>query len=237
MTGVPLHEAARIILVFSDVYGMQYGNHKAFCDQLADHLPKTTILLPDLFRGKPILTPCLYKWAILPTIVGNLLFRVNHITADLLDTVWPWIGQQSDAPVSAVGFCLGAWMVAKCLGGWLPTLQCGVGIHPSFRPEQLFGRSEVQVAEAVGAKPFLLLPAGNDVLQSSHPGVQAMARARHVSPDAVVVPFPDMVHGWVTRGDSTLFFMHEHQQRALHLTVDFLKQYSSTIPKEQATLC
>lgn len=225
ITGVPLQEATQIILVFADVYGMQYGNHKAFCDQLADHLPQTTILLPDLFRGSPILTPCLYKWAILPTIVMNLFFRVNHIIADLLDTVWPWIGRQSDAPISAVGFCLGAWLVGKSLGGWFPNLQCGVGIHPSFRPERLFGRSEHELAKTIGSKPYLLLPAGNDTLQPSHLGVQAMAQARQVSSEEVAIPFPDMLHGWVTRGDSTVSSIHENQQRALHVTVVFLQQY------------
>ncbi len=87
VTGVPLNLATRIILVFADLYGMQYGNQKAFCDQLADHLPHTTILLPDLFRGRPILKLCFYRWAMLPPFVKKLFFRVNHITTDLIETV------------------------------------------------------------------------------------------------------------------------------------------------------
>ena len=60
-TGAPLETASKIVVVFSDVYGIDAGRHKIFCDHLAERMTTekqaVAVILPDLHRGVPILQP------------------------------------------------------------------------------------------------------------------------------------------------------------------------------------
>ena len=56
VTGTELNKAKRIVLVFTDVYGIDTGNHKVVADRFGRSLTDTTVIIPDFFRGEPILT-------------------------------------------------------------------------------------------------------------------------------------------------------------------------------------
>jgi dienelactone hydrolase len=138
----------------------------------------------------------------------------------------PWISAQTNGRidcVSCLGFCFGGWVVARALA--LSAFKCGVGIHPSFQLETVHGSTQVAAAENVGSKPILLLPAGNDELKPGHEAVQILAKARGVVQEEVSVEFPTMIHGWVTRGDSTQPDICENQLKALQMTVDFIEKH------------
>ena len=46
------------MIVFTAVYGIDTGHHKVFAERLAERLTtNTTVMIPDLFRGTPILQP------------------------------------------------------------------------------------------------------------------------------------------------------------------------------------
>ena len=56
--------------------------------------------------------------------------------------------------------------------------------------------------------------------------VRAMAEARSVPEKDVSVPFPEMVHGWVTRGDDTKdAAVARDQAEALRLCAEFILQH------------
>ena len=250
MTGTPLPEARRIVLIFTDVFGYKTGNHRVVADRLGSSLESTAVLIPDFFHGNPVLKyEHVISWFsllpqkvrfllfVLPQVFWNCKFRVTDkaITNDLLEAVLPWIRDKltdqnklEDVGISCVGFCFGGWQTAYTLAlanqENLSFFHCGVGIHPSFRIERIHGRTEGDLARQVGTQPLLLLPAGNDELQPrSHEAIQILAHARGVSEEEIAINFPSMIHGWVTRGDPADKEVKKEQERALTLTVEFIE--------------
>lgn len=230
-----------VVVIFSDVYGMETGNHKTFADSLAERLgSKAAVVMPDLFRGNPIMQP----W--FPSLISEMggsvfgapgmLYRIkiNHppevIERDLRYLIVPWlaerVGDQMD--LSCVGFCFGGWVVGRALSMIDLPFKAGVGIHPSFKPELMHLGTEQALAERIGKKPLLLLPAWNDDLKPNNRVVQIMAEARGVPADEVSIEeFNAMRHGWVSRGDSTDTEVAKNQDRALELAANFIMKYSN----------
>ena len=72
-TGAPLATASSVVVVFTDVYGIEAGHHKVFADCLVERFMAPTtasttanateetvaVIIPDLQRGTPILQPWL----------------------------------------------------------------------------------------------------------------------------------------------------------------------------------
>jgi len=224
----------KIICVFSDVFGIESGRHKAFCDSLSERLgsEEVAVWMPDLFRGRPLM----FDWKneimsglfSLPTFLFSLQTRLHsrNIEADLKDVILLAAKQagSNNLMVGTVGFCFGGWVIAKTLA--IDGYAAGVGIHPSFDVERIVGgkSSVANLADNTGTKPILLLPASNDhPMKASSDTVQRMASNRDIDPEAIAVEFPDVIHGWVTRGDRSKAEMRENQDRALNLTVEFFK--------------
>ncbi|RHY63006.1 hypothetical protein DYB34_009059 [Aphanomyces astaci] len=63
----------------------------------------------------------------------------------------------------AVGYCWGAWIVAKCSADSSTELSAGVSFHPSWRVEERYHGegSGAKIAESITV-PQLILTAGND---------------------------------------------------------------------------
>ena len=112
-TTVTTRGVQRVVLVFSDVYGFDSANHWTFADGLAERLNtssaaenrmNTIVLVPDLFRGNPIMQPVLSQW--LPSWLADALdtpwtlYRLKfqnspeRIEKDLIKLILPWIRRQ-----------------------------------------------------------------------------------------------------------------------------------------------
>ena len=57
--GSAISEAEKIVVIFTDVFGVRSGNHRVIADILGKNLAgeKVAVLVPDLFRGNPALQP------------------------------------------------------------------------------------------------------------------------------------------------------------------------------------
>lgn len=98
----------------------------------------------------------------------------------------------------------------------------GVSPHPSTSIEhRVFGRDEGEMLSNV-YMPFLLLPAGNDpdTVKPGHPLVQSLEEKGGKS-----ILFEDMVHGWTTRSDLSNDNIRQQVEKALSLSVDFLRRH------------
>ena len=104
--------------------------------------------------------------------------------------------------VGIVGFCWGAFAVFECCQKE-NSFSVGVSLHPAIYIAEAFGHSPVKLAENITC-PQLLLPAGNDK-ESDKPGGEVVNALQKlpapIGPASKSVEFPDMAHGWVTRGD------------------------------------
>ncbi|KAH9076446.1 hypothetical protein Ae201684P_010390 [Aphanomyces euteiches] len=112
-----------------------------------------------------------------------------------------FISEHGVAKFGAMGYCMGAWIVAKYSATRGNVLLAGISFHPSWVFEHLFHGegSGVKIAEQITV-PQLILTAGNDV-EWIKPGgdVDKILASRGVP--SVLREFPDVLHGWVIRGD------------------------------------
>ena len=228
----------RIIVVFTDVYGINSGNHKVFCDVLQQKMgDDTAVYCPDLFRGSPLMhqfgLPDFINASLggLLSIYWGLLTRCSatNIDADLTQIVEPNVKQSGCELVGCTGFCLGGWVVGRCLALNMgrSMFAAGVGIHPSFQPERFAvgGTSPMDLAKGTQNKPILLLPAKEDFdMKPSSPLVKTMAKRRAKTPDQLSIPF-DLPHGFVARGDFMGPTFKEGQEKVIQLTVDFFQHH------------
>jgi len=240
-------EPKSLVLVFSDVHGVDTGNHKVFCDSLQEKLgADTAVWMPDLFRGYPMAPDVGTKtfWVDLMCRLSIIWAEKTRITvpavkADLKEIIEPNIPPSVDK-IGMVGFCFGAWVIGKSFG-WsnhedkdgeriLPNLNAGVLIHPSWRPEGVVvggSQTKEEMAKACKTKPILLMPGKQDVdFHKSSIIAQHLADQRSLSVDDVVVDFTHMDHGWVSRADSSNDkVLQEAQEQATQKTADFFKQH------------
>merc|ERR1712151_1010785 len=108
-----------------------------------------------------------------------------------------WLKEKGVTSVGALGHCWGVWALSKAAASEVP-LKCGVGPHPSTKVESLaFGGDEKAMLSQV-RMPLLLLPAGNDGATYKPGGEIANILASY---GGSTHDYPDMAHGWTTRGD------------------------------------
>lgn len=135
--------------------------------------------------------------------------------------------------VGAIGFCWGVWAMTKaCAMG--VNFKCGVGFHPSLKFEDVaFGMDQLSLAKlAADRTPLLFCVAGND-LDNLKPPDGEVARiisssSKHNaggSNQPQCVEFPDMMHGWVSRGDTSIERVREDAEKALQMASNFLAHW------------
>jgi len=224
----------KAIIVFSDVFGWQAGNHRLFCDALSKGVgDEVDVFLPDFFRGNNAIQPVswLPEMVALPLAAGGMIWRLKFtytlesvIGGDCARLVVPHLKNLGYEELGCVGFCFGGWAVAQCLAMDSSPFKCGVGIHPSLNVERMHGRKEVDLAKKIGKKPIFFMPAGNDKEEVKPGGsvVKMIATERGVEESEVSKVFNDMVHGWVSRGAKEVA---ERQKEATNDASLFFKKH------------
>jgi dienelactone hydrolase len=227
-----------IIVVFSDVFGIEAGNHKAYCDTLQGLMgDETAVWMPDLFRGKPLLTDWFGSDALticfsfLP-MVYKIIFqvKVSELEQDLSEVLEPNLKATGCELVGCSGFCWGGWVVGHALGlnNGRSMFAMGVGVHPAWKPETLVpgGGTYKALGERTLNKPILFLPAKQDIdFKPDGVIVKQLAQRRAMLPEELSISFEDMDHGFVARGNPKKPGVKEAQEKAVHLVSEFFKKH------------
>ena len=228
------------IIVLQDVYSIRLFHSKstslgripAICDALAGE--GFAVVLPDIFGDNPI------DLAFQPPQEGENWTSQNLFA---IDGVPGWFGkntyeshegeliackeflkgkQLDNLPVGALGFCFGTWLMTKTVVAGSFPFQAMVGCHPATIIESaIHGGDEAELLEAAQPKaPILFLCAGNDsdVFHENKPGRQALEKS-----GGGVIEYPDMVHGWVSRGDTSDEKVKKNMEKAMSEAVEFFK--------------
>lgn len=191
VSGSPMYGTG--VLVMHDVFGPHSGNHKGVCDQLAagGHY----VIMPDFFAGGSI--EPFYKAKKVPDGKTWLKqFNWSHCEKKL-SPVHAHLRESGVKKVGSIGFCWGAWVVAK-LSQDLSKVQACVWAHPSCQvgKELYEGETEHELASSVRAAT-LILPSPQEPEFYSNGELVKIMEGNGVSHDTVC--FNDQVHGWVVR--------------------------------------
>jgi len=202
------------IVVIPDIYSVRVllpevrsGDRiGAICDALSEQ--GYSVVLAGIFRDKP------YDTAILGPEDGDFCKfdafapdgGVAWIKSNSYDKVGPCIKaaaaylkeKEPEKPLGVLGFCYGSWLLSKVSSTGDVDFDCAVGCHPTTILENaVFGRDENAMMDAL-KQPTSFLWAGND--SDSYTGEGACKKAIEKT-GGKVHEFPDMLHGWVSRGD------------------------------------
>lgn len=160
----------------------------------------------------------------------NLFIWINNElnwekTRPRLEKVIQFAKNSGAKKVGMMGFCWSTWATFKVSSELPGLIACGVNCHPSVRLEEwLFKGDQFEMANKVSC-PMALFAAGNDV-DNVKPGgrFEEILKSKHFGNDCVFVEFPDMQHGWVTRGDDTDPVVKRDVEKALQLSLDFFNK-------------
>jgi dienelactone hydrolase len=214
--------AAKGIIVFPDVWGLLHRT-KSICDVFASRIPNCHVILFDPFRGetKDDHVDNLVQW------LSSVPYEPN-VKADVNACIDFLVQEKGVVPnrIGAMGFCWGAWAIAKCSSrdNGIANFTAAVWMHPSTGNERkAFGRDEAEMIKNMTEDlPVLVMPAGNDDDRIKNGGDYAdILKSR----GGQVVEFPDQVHGWTTRGDTSIPQVLRDTEKALQLALNYFQTH------------
>mmetsp|Transcript_6910 Transcript_6910/g.14516 ORF Transcript_6910/g.14516 Transcript_6910/m.14516 type:complete len:282 (+) Transcript_6910:201-1046(+) len=205
------------IIVFPDVWGM-IPRTKSICDTFAQ-CGRHQVLMFDPFRGE---TKADHEddtagWLASVPYRPNVETDIEACLEYLVDAK----GVDRDK-IGVHGFCWGAWAIAKASSSGL-RFKAAVWAHPSTGIERraFGGDEEAMIHNMAISLPVLVMPGSNDDARFKNDGeFSEVIRSR----GGKVVDFPDMIHGWTTRGDTSIPEVRRDTEKALGLALDYFNE-------------
>ena len=124
--------------------------------------------------------------------------------------------------IGMIGFCWGGWAVFHT-AAMSSKIVCGAIPHPSCQLEGMFGGDVMELAKQVKV-PMLMLPAGDDP-KFYLPDGDLIKILQANNSQTVSTPFPEMSHGWVSRGDMSDAGTAEQVKSAVGLMQGWFAQH------------
>jgi len=205
-------EGPNCILWNYDIHGFDGGRTKEICDLVAE--AGFMVVLPDWFRG---------TWQD-PTKPGvkEFLERTTQwgdILGDWENKVKPLVVELGAVTFLTAGTCWGSYPVIRLCS--LPEFHAGASTHPSHtRISAVLGIQERYLLEQVRC-PQLFQPAGNDGPEVKIGGLGAQILGDKLQ----IIEFPDMVHGFLARGDMEKAEVARDVRKAVENIVTFFKAH------------
>lgn len=236
--------SSKAIMVFTDVYGLQ-NRLFAILDKLAKDL-KLYVVAIDSFRGE---TKDKHPDDFLDWTRGHPYeyeeddqnngsgTRTKYPVSKDIGWCFEFLSDKfavDSSNVGAIGFCWGVWAMTKACSMGI-NFNCGVGFHPSLKFEDnAFGMDQLKMARLASERtPLLFCVAGNDLdnLKPPHGEVsKIISSSKHNAEELnkqqpKCVEFPEMLHGWVSRGDTSIEKVRDDAEKALKMASDFLSDW------------
>jgi len=187
--------SSKCIIWCYDIYGFHGGRTRELCDKLADC--GYMVILPDFFRGesREVSSPDLGDW-----LKGQSNWNGQR-RAEWVEKILPYARQHGAETFGAVGTCWGGYMVLRLSS--YGEFKAGAAFHPatSFVADQLMQEQLYEILDEVQC-PQLVLTAGEDSENEKPGGIaDRVWGVMSIGAACELREFPDMSHGWTTRGD------------------------------------
>ena len=200
------------IIAYTDVWGFQSRIH-SLCDYLADN-GNFHVLCVDCFRGETKDDhPDMLAWF--------QSVPYNPVVAKDTELCQEYLRNKLNCDsIGTIGFCWGAWAIGKAFqDGASVFYNAAVAFHPSFKVERFaFGGDDIKLMQGISS-PLLLMPGSNDPDYTKPDSSEFQVLLKHESKS---IEFPDVLHGWMTRGDRTDPKIERAITEALRQALDFL---------------
>jgi len=194
-----------------DIFGFDSGRSRQLCDVFGDE--GYTVIMPDYYRGT-------FQD---PSMPGTAQFikdqtQWSELRRDWEEKVRPYAVETKGAKTfGAIGTCWGSYMTIR-LSTYSEVL-AGVSMHPSHSPIiARLGEDEEEILRKVGNKQ-LMMPARTDS-QNVKPGGLA---DKILGNNLEILEFPEMNHGWTTRGKLTDEKVKRDVKKAISKAIEFFK--------------
>lgn len=206
-------EGGKCVIWNYDIFGFNGGRTKMLCDIIAQN--GFLVVMPDFYRDG--------KFQV-PGEPGTVEFLKEHtqwskLQKDVDDVVLPFAKELGATSFGAIGTCWGSYMVVR--QGSYSEFKAGVSMHPSHSPiSGLLGEEEKDLLTPIKCHQ-LFMPAGND-----HANVKPGGLGAEVLGDKLeILEFPDMAHGWTTRGDVSDDKIRRDVKLAIDEALKFFKKH------------
>lgn len=235
----PLAPSSSAVLMFSDIFGVESGRHKQFCDELA--AKGFLVVCPDFFEGgSPVGQAPQYGFncQLICKFLCTFLFcmgRINRffcqhswdakLRADVFEKVVPWMEAQGARRFASVGFCWGSYGVMKCAVS-PEKFRCGASFHPSTEGIcKATGEDDIQICREVRC-PQLVVACAQEP-DSWRPGGAAQQAADAAVSGNVWQMAEGTRHGYMTRSDVSVQANRDAVANGFQTMVDFFNKHLS----------
>lgn len=218
------------LIIVPDIFGWDSGRTRRIADMLGASLD-AYVVVPKLLSS-PAFEGGTDGDALPPTYdLGTRKEYVEWLKAfdwetkikPNTDKVMDHLVSKGCTKIGGMGFCWGGWCLSH-IAAERPELLVGVIPHPSITLEAgLHGGVVADLIQKVKI-PMLLLPAGNDP-DTYLPGGEILTILTANNAASSSVPFPDMTHGFVSRGDVSVEAVRRDVHKAFSLAEAFLKAH------------
>jgi len=137
--------------------------------------------------------------ALVPGLIGR--YPLSKLDSDLDTHVWPLLKSKGATVFGAVGFCAGT---APVLHLSHSKLHAGAHMHPSHSfLAPLYGTTTTALVEAVKCPQLMYTAGGDNADQKPGGAEEKILRGKAFGEKCEFREFPEMKHGWVSRGEIT----------------------------------
>ena len=201
----------------SDIWGSFSGRHQVVADMFASH--GYNVYMPEF------LCPPYVGEMDIPAIMANIGSQNVELMEQKFVKLLGLLKKQGVEKFVSLGFCWGVWFAFRMAAKY-DCFKAIVGAHPSIALETfVYKGSEVQLAEKICC-PAYLMPASNDMANVKEKGEVIEVLEKRFGADRVgATEFPDMMHGWVVRGDLKDEKVNRDFHKCIALVEDYFKKF------------
>ena len=206
------------IILIHDIYGYSGGRSKLIVDQLANLGYK--VYMPDFFRGETMENG-------LPYLIKKYNWS-KTVKNDLFEKTLKKAKNDGAEKIGLMGFCWGSYVIFnacqekdKEING---IFEFGVNFHPSLGVfDMLEEADKVEMAENLTCPQFMAV-AGNDPDYLRSGGEVFEKLENKFKGDFEMWDFPEMKHGFVSRGDVAVCSVRRDVKGAMLKAVKYMKK-------------
>jgi len=205
------------VILISDIYGLASARHKQIADEFAQS--GWLVLMPDIF-GKDTWNEK-KDWAHFKEWVTKKEFQWQRVSK-ILEDAFAYYSKAGVTKIGIAGFCYGGYIGFKASAtGKVNASVAFHSAHANLGP--WVGDEQNKLVENVKC-PQLMLPAGNDDASVKEGGADQKLLSQKPF-ECVFKDFPDMSHGFVSRGDISDPKVARDVRAAVDLAVSFFKKH------------